>query len=87
MPMIAVLAEIVEAFKAVFPNELVRSVEYTVEYDIENERDKEIFAIKSDKIVGSVPPSTLMQPMTRRYFRSDPTRPFANILRETPELE
>ena len=83
MPMIAVLAEIVEAFKAVYPDEMVRSVEYNVEYDIVTSRDKEIFAIKSCHVTSSVMADT----HTRRYFRSDPTRPFADILRETPQLE
>ena len=83
MPMIAVLAEIVEAFKAEFPNEMVRSVQYDVEYNVETGADKEIFAIKSCPMTSSVIADT----KTRRYFRSDPKRPFADILKETPELE
>jgi len=83
MPMIAVLAEIVEAFKSVYPDEMVRSVEYDVEYDVVNGTDKEIFAIKSCHVTSSVMADT----RTRRYFRSDPTRPFADILRETPQLD
>ena len=79
MPMIAVLAEIVEAFKSVYPDEMVRSVEY----DVVNGTDKEIFAIKSCHVTSSV----MAETRTRRYFRSDPARPFADILRETPQLD